>query len=154
MTSKEAVFELLKKEKDVGDPVKQDPATLRREWCLALNELVGQFREWLRTAESEGLLSVKKFSVRIHELRLGDYEAPALEIVTPRGFAVSIKPKARFVVGGAGRVDFDAAPRLAILIRKDRTHWQFAKLAAEQGQWLFVDLDENSFWKTLNELLM
>lgn len=154
MTAKDAVFELLKRERDRGDTAKQDTEAARREWLLALGDLMAKIRNWLNAAERETLLSVKEYSVSIHEERLGDYDAPALEVVTPGGFVVNIRPKARFVVGGMGRVDLDASPKLRILVRKDRATWQFAKLAPDQGRWSFVDLDENSFWQTLNELMM
>lgn len=111
-------------------------------------------RKWLSEAEQEALLSVTEYSISIHEERLGSYDAPALEIITPGGLAVSIRPKARFVVGGMGRVDFGTSSKSRILVRKDRATWQFACLVPAEGRWSFVDLDENSFWQTLNDLML
>ncbi|HQU41285.1 MAG TPA: hypothetical protein PK867_00675 [Pirellulales bacterium] len=154
MTAKEAVLELLKREKEVGDAAAQGVDAIRREWLLALAELMAQIRQWLKAAEQEKLLQVEEYTASLREERLGNYDAPALKIVTPRGFALNVKPKARFVVGGMGRVDLDAMPKLRILVRKDRTTWQVAKQTGEHGFWSFADLDENSFWQALNELMM
>ena len=154
MTAKEAVFELLKRERERGETSKLDVDTTHREWLLALADLMSMFRKWLSSAEQETLLRIKEYTISIHEERLGTYDAPALDIVTPGGVVVSIRPKARIIVGGMGRIDFDAPSRSRILVRKDRTTWQFASLAADRGHWSFLDLDENSFWQTLNELIM
>lgn len=154
MTAKEAVLELLKREKQVGEAASQDVEAIRREWLLAIAQLMAQIRQWLKAAEEEKLLQVEEYTATLQEQRLGSYDAPALKIVTPRGFAVNVRPKARLVVGAMGRVDLDAMPKMRILVRKDRATWQVAKQIGEHGLWSFVDLDENSFWQALNELMM
>lgn len=154
MTAKEAVFELLERERDRGGSAQLDLETARREWLLALSELLSLLRKWLNEAERKTLLSIKEYSISIHEERLGSYDAPAMEITTPGGLSVSVRPRARFVVGGMGRVDLSTSSKSRILVRKDRTTWQFARLVSAEGRWSFVDLDENSFWQTLNELML
>lgn len=44
MTAKEAVFELLKRERERGDSAQLDVETTRREWLLALDELMSLAR--------------------------------------------------------------------------------------------------------------
>ena len=150
MTAKQELLKQLSEQK-VFDAAK-GPAMIA-EWRESLTQLFRKFAEWLAEPVAEDLLAVVEVPVRVQEERLGDYDAPSLKITTPRGETIRIAPKARLVLGADGRVDFVCGPKTAVLIRKDRTRWQFAELAPDRGGWSFEDLTDTSFWKKLQYLL-
>ncbi|HZT83350.1 MAG TPA: hypothetical protein VFA26_24175 [Gemmataceae bacterium] len=155
MTAKESVFELLKQQKQLDhDDKRSDHKARQKEWVKALRDLMGQLAAWLKDAERQGLLRIEEVSHTLEEERLGpSYTAPGLKVVTPGGVTVHVRPKARYVVGAQGRVDMDCPPKKAILVRKAPAQWQVAELAPAQGGWAFKDLDEDSFWEALRDLL-
>ena len=150
MAAKEELLKRLGDEKTLRET--RGPE-LVSEWQEALTRLFRQFVAWLAEPVASGLLAVLETPVEVHEERLGDYQASSLKIVTPQGETVRVLPKARLVVGGFGRVDLECAPRAAMLVRRERARWQFARLAPDQGGWSFEDLTEESFWSTLQYLL-
>jgi hypothetical protein len=149
MTAKEKVLELLKQQKN------QTVQTLdKREWAGALKSLMSMLEGYLADAATTNLFDVRKVRRPMDEQGLGHYLAPTLELFTPRGDTIVIKPRARQVVGSHGRVDLESATKKAMLVRKGLPDdWQFARLAADSEGWTFKELSEESFWETLEELL-
>lgn len=132
-------------------------AEIRGSWTSDLHALISQFKEWLRDAVAERLLTVEEHDVTISEDDLGTYQAPALAICAPRSRSVQIVPKARLIVGGKGRVDFESGPNRATLIRVDEGHWKFMtrRFSGSPVGPLFEmsDLNAESFRETIRELL-
>lgn len=151
MTTKELILEQLRKQKDaVSD---EDLQSRKREWLDSLTQLFSTLSEWTREAEAEGLLSRETYDVEIHEEHLGTYSAPALRLKAPSGGTVEIRPRATFITGGDGRVDWEgSAGREATLIRTDAKEWVFAELQAS-GRWYFRPLNEEYFWEIVGYLL-
>ena len=154
MTAKDAVLERIRAQQhdDNGGHVHRS-LLVREEWLRAIDELFGRFRGWLTEAETVGLRVVEDKD-HVNEDRLGTYSVPTLQLIFPSGDSILIKPKARYVVGGSGRVDFERVPRSMILVRKQAEPplWQFARLVPSYGRWTFEDLSEDSFWKVIDEL--
>lgn len=148
-SKKEALLERLRKQRSAEEAIDVDK--LRGEWLASLEELMSRLREWLSTAEKEGLFNLAAERVIRKEDRLGEYEAPALRIETPKGDIIEITPKARYVVGAYGRVDLESPPNKAILVQDSPGHWQFARLAPQGST--YSDLTEETFWEALGELL-
>lgn len=149
MTARESMIGLLEKQRsDAGQP--PDLA----EWRTSLSCLYARISEWLAEPVARRLLRVDERSVSIREPRLGEYQVRALKVVTPRGDAVNIQPRARDAAGTYGRVDMDSLPAQCLLVRRDMPdHWQIAAFDSAQGAWSFRDLTEESFFAELRSLL-
>ena len=138
----------------------------------SLKTLMASMRGWLGEAEAQELFSVSEESVELNEEGLGSYEVTALKLVTPRGDVIRVTPRARYVVGAYGRVDLLCPPNKAILVQNKPGQWAFASLSlgqsgrtfddlrrafsdpsSENSGWTFEELNEESFWKNLSELL-
>jgi hypothetical protein len=140
----------------------------------SLESLFRTLRSWLKEGEAEGLFRLEAHSVSLEEPGLGKYEAPALRIVTPRGDSINVTPKARVAVGVKGRVDFECAPKTAVLVRTAGERWRFvpnlarsspglsrswSRSGALSSSWSRSSssvprkLTEESFWETLDTLL-
>jgi hypothetical protein len=150
MTAKEHVLSLLGKQKE---SLEGAPTDIVREWLTALTWLYREFATWMSEAVAQHLLQVTEIQIPMKEEKLGSYDAPALKVVTPRGVVIHIAPRARMVVGAFGRVDFESSGNKATLVRSELDKWQFATLNPDRGGWLFEDLTEESFWKTLDGLI-
>lgn len=154
MTSKELVIDLLRKQKERESTAGPESIQGRvEEWNHSVESLLSRIREWLRDAEAAGLLTVDMIPVEVREERLGTYQSSGLKLSMPAGVSVRIAPKAREVVGATGRVDFEALPKKAILLRRDGDSWHFAESNPQRGGWSFRDLTEDSFWETLRTLI-
>ena len=151
-TSKEEVLGRLRKQRIAEEIV--DSAVVIAEWRESVRSLLERIRGWLADAVSEGLFSVVPETISRQEERLGSYEADALKIVTPKGDAIRIAPRARYAVGAYGRVDFESPSDKAILVRSgiDPDRWCFAILEGPRG-WVLKDLDEEEFWNVLSQLI-
>lgn len=99
-----------------------------KEWTEALGRLYLTVREWLRTSDPDGILSVDEAAWELNEEGLGKYCVPRLDI---RGLGrwVALVPKARYTIAtahppqkvsperAAGRVDITNEVRRFILYR-------------------------------------
>jgi hypothetical protein len=150
MAAKEELFTRLGREKEL---LEAETPEMLEEWRTALTQLFRQFAAWLAEPVAANLLQVDESTIEIQEPGLGEYPVQALKVITPKGDAVHIVPKARMVVGNYGRVDFECSPRRLSLLRREPDRWQFARLAPEQGGWSFQDLSESSFWEALQYVL-
>lgn len=86
-----------------------------REWLETVTRLLDDVEHWCRQAGWEVDRSVK----RLHESKLGEYEAPVLKVRSPAGI-LYVEPVARHVVDADGLVDLYAWPSLRrlVLVRK------------------------------------
>jgi hypothetical protein len=154
MTAKQAVFDLLKQQKQIDQAGKLvDMETVRREWLEALGALMNTLHSWLKDAVDQQLLRIETTVESLKEERLGPvYTAPALKVITPTDVVVHIRPRARFVVGAHGRVDLECPPKKAMLVRKQPNRWQFADLTSGSAGRI-RELTEESFWEVLMDLI-
>jgi len=150
MAAKEELLKDLAQQKEFSE--RSAPEQLA-EWRKSLTRLFRQFHDWLAKPVAQGLLKAEEVPVSIQEKGLGRYEAPSLKVVAPSGEAVYIVPKARLVVGGYGRVDFECSPKKAMLVQRAPGRWEFSELTPDRGGWSFRELTEESFWETLRYLL-
>lgn len=148
MTARDEVIGMLSEQQELTN--KKGPE-LRAEWQSSVQRLMEQIRAWLKEPAERRLLRVENETADVTEGLLGNYEAAALKITTPKGDVVKIFPKARIVVGAFGRVDFECGPSRATLVRKTQQTWQFAKLGL--NRWEYTDFGEESFWETLRGLI-
>jgi len=150
MTSRQAVLESLEQMKRLTES--EDTARIRSAWLQSIKDLFVKFEGWLQTARDRDLLQVRRGEVALSEERLGDYSAPGLTIAIPGGLTISIVPRARFVAGASGRVDFHFPPREAALLQRTNGDWEFAILDDRLG-YRMVPLNEESFWMTIGKLI-
>lgn len=132
------------------------------DWNKSLKELYSKIREWLRSSDPDGILTITDEVCELNEERLGKYVVPCLEI---RGLGrwIGLIPKARYNVATArppqkgvteraiGRVDITNEVRRFTLYR----------FLGEGGDvWLMDDqknpqrvLDQQSFEAALKSYL-
>ncbi len=72
--------------------------TTRNEWLDAVRRLLDQIQQWLKEADSRGVLEKIPTTVEIGELELGYYQAPSLTIRLG-GREVRIEPVAYRALG-------------------------------------------------------
>ena len=120
----------------------------RAEWLLAINRLLEQIREWLRSSDPENLIDAVQYEVQLFERRLGIYDAPALKILLGAS-EVDVVPVGRFSIGPvptekvlshlgiegasgtvAGRVDIK---------NKEKKHLLIRDVSTAQDRWFAVD---------------
>jgi ADP-ribosylglycohydrolase len=152
MTAKDAVFDLLKKQKQTSGS--KNLEARRKEWKEALNQLMEQFCQWLKPAESQKLLEVHAYTSSIWEEKLGGYDVPALKIIMSGSQVVEVVPRSLLVLGANGRVDFEGSTKKAILVRNRDNQWQFAELSPATRTWEYRDLNEETFWETIHDLIV
>ncbi len=150
MSEKSKVLDQLKTQKKALGATKLEPEQVLRGWQADLKRLFKNFRTWMKEAEQEGLLEIQQQEVHVEDSKLGKYIAPALRIQSPR-VGIRIVPRARYVVGARGRVDFETPAQRLILLRTDKNQWKFARLVGHRYE--TTDLTEDSFWKEIGALL-
>ncbi len=139
---------------------KTDWDAVKTEWLSAVEELLSSMKSWLEDLTSQNLVSIRDLTTTLDEEALGQYDAPAMQIVLPSRRVVWIKPVLRLVLGGTGRVDmrvgvWESATHSLMLIRggqEDKpTNWRIVRSVRNPKE--NVDLDEASFRTALRELL-
>lgn len=98
------------------------------DWRQAIERLLTQVKEWLRTSDPNGILRIKEDDWELEEEGLGKYSVPRLDIRGLRRW-IGIVPKARYTVAtahppqksaperAAGRVDITNEVRRFVLYR-------------------------------------
>jgi hypothetical protein len=98
------------------------------EWRSAIERLFGQFREWLKESDPDGVIEIEESGQDVNEPGLGRYRVPRLNLRV-FGKWIGIIPKARRTVGSAkppqksaperadGRVDITDELRRYVLYR-------------------------------------
>ncbi len=131
---------------------------VNEEWGKALEVLFGDIRHWLAPVVASAQIEIQDLHVEVSEGGSGipSYVAPALRILAATGPSVAIVPRARRVVAATGRVDMSREPRGPVrpIVRFAITppEWHLAHKRADQS-WATIPLDEDSFCRTLMELL-
>ncbi|MFN4218245.1 MAG: hypothetical protein ACK4HB_03055 [Candidatus Bipolaricaulia bacterium] len=139
--------EFFRKKKKAIAQLESDRERLLKEWLEALNKLYKQLEEWLKPAQAEGL-KIRRYEKEITEYELGTYQVPALEISFGLR-TVHLEPVARFIVGGAGRVDMDSPRGIFKLIRDPATRrWLLVRKTLADAE----PLNENSFATLIQEI--
>ena len=152
MVNKDTVLDLLRKQKD--SMVEQgDPEKRKQEWCNALDQVMKLIARWLEDAQTQELLQVEHYNVTRNEQLVGNYEVPALKVISPNGNTVRIEPKALWIVGANGRVDIERPPRKEMLVRDESGEWHFARLQIDHSGWEYEEFNEQNFWDRLYKVL-
>lgn len=139
--------EFFRKKKEVVAQLEGRKEKILEEWLEALGKLYDQLEQWLRPAQAEGL-KIRRYQKEISEYELGTYQAPALEICFGLS-KVRIEPVARFIVGGAGRVDIDSSRGIFKLIRDSGTQgWFIVRKTLANAE----PLSESSFEALIKEI--
>jgi hypothetical protein len=153
MTVKEELLQRLRQEKDDFDRRFANIESVKAEWVAAVGEKMRQFRAWLDDAEQQGLIRVEDRPQTIHDdVRLGPYPATVIRVVSPSGRSVEIRPRARFVAAGEGRIDFDSGSRSVALLNRGGDRWEFRVLGPGWNP-RGLELSEDAFWQVLSDLL-
>ena len=140
-------------QEEEGKKVETDK--LKEEWVKAVGEFQNRIIGWLTEPISLSLVTFTQPKIEITEDRFGKYEVEELELVFPGNKRVIFEPKARFIVGGQGRVDVHNLRETWKLIRKSAKEGWFL-VAPESGQgtgFKLVEFDEQRFEYLLKKLL-
>ena len=113
-------------------------AEAAREWQTALDTIFDQITEWLRTADTDGVLELRRDTVRHYESRLGNCTLPRLTIVY-EATEIVLQPRSRYavsfqVVGGDGTVR--PADGLISVLRPEPSGYHLFRLMDDgQARW-------------------
>lgn len=146
MAAKTDVLKMLEAQKQHARMDVSHPDEIKKEWIGAITDFYKKIRGWLRDAETKKLIVVEEGEVRLHEKILHIYTAPSLGLTTPRGQVIEIIPRARFIVGAAGRIDITFGTRSLMAIRTDAGNWEFVE-PEPAGGWKRELVTEDSFWQ-------
>lgn len=149
-TGSEALLGFLRDTKKQESTV--DSAKTLAEWKRELADLMALLTSYLAKATKEQLLEVTPNEVTIKEEQLGEYQAPALTVRAPNHREVQIAPRARYVIGGQGRVDLGSGPKTAMLIWNGDA-WNFSWRSLGPRGWSSAPLSEETFSEALLNLL-
>lgn len=139
--------EFFRKKKEAIAQLESNREGLLEEWLEALSQLYAQLERWLEPAQAEGL-KIRRYEKEITEYELGNYKAPALELSFGLE-TVHLEPVARFIVGGAGRVDMDSPRGIFKLIRDPATRgWFLVRKTLADAE----PLNEDSFATLIQEI--
>ena len=137
-----------------------DMGKVQVEWNEALTDLFDSVKQWLKVLEDKGLASLADEAITITEPDLAQYQAPGLLVCFKNGREVRLRPVARFVLGGTGRVDlrtdqWASATKTLMFLRggkdKDPTVWRiiWSKRKHDENE----ELDEGSFRSAFQDIL-
>ena len=71
---------------------------VRQEWISNCEKLMSRITEWLKPLEGENYLEIQLEYVPIREALIGDYEAPALQLVFLDSLILNFKPVGYFML--------------------------------------------------------
>jgi len=132
-----------------------ETGALLKEWQEAVSKLYNKILVWLKEPEEQGLVKVTRENIETIEERFGKYDVEELELFFPGNKRVIFEPKARFIVGGQGRVDVSNFQETLKLIRKSAAEGWFL-VVSEFGKGtglMLAEFDEKRFEYLLKELL-
>ena len=149
------LIHFLKGVQERAEERKAENGAVLQEWQQAVSKLYDEIRNWLKEPEEQGLVNVTREKIETVEERFGKYEIEELELRFPGNKRVIFEPKARFIVGGQGRVDVSNFKETWKLIRKSATEgWFLVASEIVKGTDLKLLLfDEQRFEYLLKELL-
>jgi hypothetical protein len=136
---------------------------LQKEWNAAVERLLDQMTNWLRTADKERLLEIERTHHRLREMEVGVYDAPGL-IVRLDAREVRVVPIARMVVGpdlsngiirivrSFGRVDMTDGARKYLVFRTRIDPAEEWTIVEDEG-FTFKKFTRESFEEAMQSLL-
>lgn len=137
-----SLTEFLRERADELEAEEADRQAKVAEWRQSVSALLGQMKDWLRQADTRGVLKVRDDSWDRREEGLGSYTVPGLTLrLGPR--QVHVVPNSRYVVASihppgepnprraAGRVDITDETDRHVLYR----------LQTDGGDLWFMDID-------------
>lgn len=127
---------------------------VRQEWISNCEKLMSRITEWLKPLEGENYLEIQLEYVPIREALIGDYEAPALQLVFLDSLILNLKPVGHFIIGSQGRVDMTSGvTQLAMLIHRGNDEWEFAKREGMYGKPRTWPFNRSTFEEFLADFL-
>jgi hypothetical protein len=124
---------------------------IRDEWVAAVGRLIDQMEQWVRQADSEHVLEVKRIEVEIKEWRIGIYKAPAL-VIELGAIRVQVLPIARYTLGPwLDGADTTARALGRVDITDGTTKYSLYRYANEGGEWWMMIDDENHQPRNLDQ---
>ena len=150
--------ELTKFLKGVQERAKEKSAEtsgLLKDWQDAVSKLYDLILTWLKEPDEQGLVRIRRENIETVEGRFGKYKVEELDLIFPGNKRVVFEPKARFIVGGQGRVDVTNFGKTWKLIRKSAAEGWFL-VGQESGKATglrLVEFNERTFEYLLKEFL-
>ena len=127
--------EILERKREEQVASEFEHTSVRQEWISNCEKLMSRITEWLKPLEDENYLEIQLEYIPIREALIGDYEAPALQLVFLDSLILNLKPVGHFIIGSQGRVDVaSGGTRLAMLIHKGNDKWDFARREERYGK--------------------
>lgn len=118
----------------------------KKIWINDINNMFVQIKKWLLEAEKSNLLEIKDKEVLISEELFGDYNAPAIDVIT-EWKTVKIEPIGRAIIGGLGRIDMYTETKRYIFILTTENKWTY------KNKNNYEELNEKLFSELLKEIL-
>ena len=121
--------EILERKREEQVASEFEHTSVRQEWISNCEKLMS------RITEDENYLDIQLEYIPIREALIGDYEAPALQLVFLDSLILNVKPVGHFIIGSQGRVDMTSGvTQLAMLIHRGNDEWEFAKREGMYGK--------------------
>lgn len=128
------------------------------EWRDAVEKLYSKIEGWLGEERQKRLVRVTKNDFFIKENYLGEYPIKRLILGTPGNMYVYVEPKARYIVGGTGRVDIyntnKPLVKYVVVRKKDDNKWYFIEKTNRLSDIIdYSEFDEENFKEILVQLI-
>ncbi len=120
----------------------------KEDWIASVDALYKKIERWLKQAQDEDLLKIQYEDEELSEERLGSYKIRSMHIDS-EFIRVKIRPVARIVIGGKGRLDMICGSKKMMIVRSD-DKWKFAIRTPKFESW---PLNKKSFTEILQEMM-
>ncbi|MCY6355266.1 hypothetical protein [Clostridium sp. ZS2-4] len=138
--------EFLTKKKEEMNKKTEEHLKDKENWINDINDMLTQIKKWLVEAEKSNLIEIKDKEILISEELFGDYNVPAIDVLT--GWkTVKVEPIGRAIIGGLGRIDMYTETKRCILILTTENKWAY------KNKNNYEELNENLFSDLLKEML-
>lgn len=107
---------------DLDETIRLNNQKIMEEWITALQNLIGQVKQWVSLSPIIGSFSTVELMVNKFEEPVGAYQAPML-IITTDQTPIEICPVGRFAIGSIGRVDITNHKRSFTLLYSRSKGW-------------------------------
>jgi hypothetical protein len=145
--------EILKKKKEEIERQAEARTQALQVWQEKLEHLMETIGRWLSPLTAEGLATVTYSQISINEEVLGNYRTTMATITFIDGQTIFVRPKARYIIGGDGRVDIELGTRTIMLIgQEDDPGWFIAEREGG-GQSRKYPFNKESFESVISSII-
>lgn len=124
----------------------------RDEYLLAIRNIYVRIRKWCEPLVRDRVLKIRDTSIAITGDNVGDYDAPAIDIVARGTPVIRLRPKGMAIVSAFGRIDMTCCRTSVVIVAEEKWKWKFSEL--DRGYGLSTTpVTKTSFFRTVNELL-